>query len=137
MKYIYIDNFRGFEDTFIPIKSINFLVGENSTGKTSVLSLIKLMNTFQFWLSPAFDIEGINLGHFNDIVSINSSDRSYFRIGIIDIKKERKENIFISYLMTFKSVEGRPRISAFSFNHKNISYTLKIMPNNILYTKWF
>jgi hypothetical protein len=31
--YLFIDNFRGFKDTFVPITNVNFLVGENSTGK--------------------------------------------------------------------------------------------------------
>ena len=41
--YIFVDNFRGFRDTCIPITDVNFLVGENSTGKTSILGLLKLL----------------------------------------------------------------------------------------------
>ncbi len=36
ISWLYIDNFRGFRITCIPIKDVNFFVGENSTGKTSV-----------------------------------------------------------------------------------------------------
>ena len=42
MNYIYVDNYRGFSKTLVPIGEVNFLVGENSTGKTSILGLIKL-----------------------------------------------------------------------------------------------
>jgi len=31
---LYVDNFRGFRDTYVPIADVNFLVGENSSGKT-------------------------------------------------------------------------------------------------------
>lgn len=33
MKYLYMDNFRGFQDTLLPLKDVNFFVGENSSGK--------------------------------------------------------------------------------------------------------
>lgn len=135
MKTIYVDNFRGFDSTYIPIKNVNFLVGENSTGKTSLLSLIKLINTLQFWFNLNFDYEEIKLGHFNDIVSINSSDRSYFSIGVIDTKKEKKEEFIQAYLMKFKNDEGRPIISKFSFNRYNKSYTLKFTPKKVQYLK--
>lgn len=36
---LYVDNFRGFSDAYVPLTDINFLVGENSSGKTSLLSL--------------------------------------------------------------------------------------------------
>ena len=32
MLYIFMNNFRGFNETILPLKQINFLVGENSTG---------------------------------------------------------------------------------------------------------
>ncbi len=51
---LYIDNFRGFDDTYIPLKEVNFFVGENSTGKTSILSLINLLYDYSFWLRPDF-----------------------------------------------------------------------------------
>jgi predicted ATP-dependent endonuclease of OLD family len=51
MKYfLFVDNFRGFQDTCIPITDVNFLVGENSTGKTSMLSLIKLFSGPDFFM---------------------------------------------------------------------------------------
>ena len=31
---LYIDNYKGFVDTFIDFKRVNFFVGDNSTGKT-------------------------------------------------------------------------------------------------------
>ena len=41
MKTLYIDNYKGFVDTYIPFEDVNFLVGNNSTGKTSIVNLIR------------------------------------------------------------------------------------------------
>ncbi|GAI71843.1 unnamed protein product, partial [marine sediment metagenome] len=84
MQYLYVDNFRGFYDTFFPIRDVNFLVGENSTGKTSLLSLIHVFYSKSFWFGKLFDSEEVKLGSFRDIVSIASDNKKYFKIGIID-----------------------------------------------------
>lgn len=56
-KFIFLDNYRGFTDTLVPIKDVNFLVGENSTGKTSVLAILKLLSPPDFWLQNEFDLK--------------------------------------------------------------------------------
>ena len=43
-KFIYADNFRGFSNTYIPLVDVNFLVGENSTGKMSALDLLRVFS---------------------------------------------------------------------------------------------
>lgn len=40
MKSLYFKNFKGFKEELNDFKDVNFLVGENSTGKTSVLKLV-------------------------------------------------------------------------------------------------
>jgi len=37
--YLFIDNFRGFSDTFVPITEVNFLVGENRAMSAALLEL--------------------------------------------------------------------------------------------------
>ena len=61
--YVYIDNFRGFVDAVVPIRQVNFLVGENSTGKTSFLELIEALSNMSFGYSNQ-DMEC--LAHSND-----------------------------------------------------------------------
>ena len=67
--YLFVDNFRGFSDTCIPITDVNFLVGENSTGKTSVLGLLKLFSGPGFLMGRDFSDEHVSFGHFADISS--------------------------------------------------------------------
>lgn len=127
MKYLYLDNFRGFVDTVIPITDITFLVGENSTGKTSVLGLLNLLSSPQFWFSQSFDTEEVRFGHFKDIVSIHSEDRSYFTVGMIEDFKKNKSSNYNSrgFLMTFKEKSGLPSLSHYTYNKNNKVRTIR------------
>ena len=55
MKILFVENFKGFKKEYLEFKDFNFFVGENSTGKTSLLSLINLVSRPNFWLSPDFN----------------------------------------------------------------------------------
>jgi hypothetical protein len=110
-----MDNFRGFTDTAIPIRKVNFLVGENSTGKTSVLGLLELLGSPQFWLAQDFNSQTYEFGGFWDIVSAASADKREFRIGVFDESIGRKgQRKSICYLMHFREKDGIPTISRFS-----------------------
>lgn len=122
MKYIYINNFRGFENTFIPIKDVNFLVGENSTGKTSILSLIFLLSNPKFWLSQSFNTNEVQFGTFDDIVSINAKNNDYFEIGFFECKDNVKKddlNKVSAYFMRFIQSEGSPIFSCYNYLQGN------------------
>lgn len=118
MKYLYLDNFRGFSDTYIPIADVTFLVGENSTGKTSVLGLLYLFANPQFWFTQTFDTQDVRFGHFNDIVSVHAEDRRYFTVGMVEEYTNEKTGEYSSrgFLMTFKEKSGLPSLSHYTFN---------------------
>ena len=113
METLYIDNFRGFSDLFIPLKDVNFFVGENSTGKTSILSILSLLSNDRFWYEQSFNDSDVQLGNFKDIVSVDSKDKSNFKIGLINIS-EKAEKTF-SFLLVFSEHEGRPYVTRFHF----------------------
>jgi len=115
-KILFVDNFRGFTNTYIPINDVNFMVGENSTGKSSILSLLKLMSSPRFWFDPEFFSEEVNLGHFNDIVSVHANDRSYFSIGHIKYidDKNSKAGTIEACILTFVEEDGMPRLAFFA-----------------------
>ncbi len=106
---LYVDNFRGFRDTYVPISDVNFLVGENSSGKTSILSLLKLMSEERLLMDSQFLADDVDLGTFQDIVSASAQDPSYFRIGLIrwDITSEKPMPMAV--LVTYDKHEGLPR----------------------------
>lgn len=82
MLTLYIDNYKGFSNTFIPLRQVNFFVGENSSGKTSVINLINILQSFNFWFEGEFSNENIKLGYFNEIAKQNSANKNYFTIAI-------------------------------------------------------
>ena len=133
MRYIFLDNFRGFQDTFVPIQDVNFLVGENTTGKTSLLGVLKLLSSPQFWFEHTFECDEVNFGHFKDIVSVHSKDRSYFTVGLIETidsqeegsEKSKDKNEVRGFLMTFRAREGMPQLSQYTWNSGKKEFNVK------------
>lgn len=118
MTILFLDNFRGFSNTYIPIQDVNFFVGENSTGKTSVIGLLKLLSTPEFWFANAFNTEEVNFGHCDDIVSITSNDRSYFSVGYIQIDEgshKKQEKTVNAFLMTYVERDGVPTPAFYAY----------------------
>ena len=110
-KYLYIDNFRGFSKATLPLKQINFFVGENSTGKSSILKMIKIMEDLQgFWLSPQpkFKSGDADLGSFKDMVSVKSKDKRYFRIGSFKCSESNGKIRSSAFLLTLSKMECQP-----------------------------
>ena len=115
--HLFLDNFRGFSNTYIPITDVNFLVGENSTGKTSIMGLIRLLSSPRFFFNQEFADEHVNFGHFSDIVSAHSADRSFFRLGFIreDTFRKNRKRIATGWLLTYIEDQGLPRLSTYTF----------------------
>lgn len=117
MRKLYVDRYRGFRDTWIPISDVNFLLGENSTGKTSILSLINVLGSFDFWFRQEFNNEEVELGAFKDIRSASEPEATSFSVGMIDCPDgpvtEHAHNC--AFLMIFVQRRGMPRLSQWSF----------------------
>lgn len=137
MKYLFIENFRGFKKTFIPIENVNFFVGENSTGKTSLLSLINLLSEPRFWFEQSFNTDDVQFGHFKDIVSASSENKKYFKIGIFEFNKTEKEKPECKFfIINYKEQSGLPsadkyfyfdgsHIVKLAFNKKTVKYKIE------------
>src|ERR1039458_2798847 len=143
---IFIDNFRGFSNTYIQLADVNFLVGENSTGKTSVLGLLKLLSssTFFFMGQDFFADKDVTFGNFADMVSVHAEDRSYFRVGIIkEHPGDNKSGPAVNaVLLTFRERGGVPRLSQLTctvagrsahlcFNGKRTLYKSSDLPSDM------
>lgn len=135
MPILYVNNFRGFEDTYIPLKDVNFLVGENSTGKTSILSLIKLLSDHTFWFTFDFSTDEVDLGFFKEIVSQNNGGIKSFNIGFFKEKIETSgagTDFEIIYL-SFKNKNGVPWISELNYIHNNQDIRVVLTKNKLKY----
>lgn len=115
MKYIYLDNIRGFNSATIPIRKVTFLAGENSTGKSTLLSVLNLLSNNGLFGDFDFDSDEYHMGGFDDIVSQKSEDKQSFTIGISQINKNSDEKELITYFISFESDDGIPKPRRFSY----------------------
>lgn len=135
MKYLYLDNFRGFSDAYIPISDVTFLVGENSTGKTSILSVCRFLASHRMWLQGEFSSDDLGLGHFKDLVSVHASDTSYFRVGLIERHErlDRGPEGIHAFLFTFSEKAGVPEVAKFTHASEGEEYTVRFSTRRIAY----
>lgn len=113
MEYIYMDNYKGFSDTLCPLEGMNFLVGENSTGKTSLLSLLSLFCSLG--KTPMFgtDITSV-IGAFDECVSSASEKKSSFKVGNARIVKENSKYRVESYCYAIENKGGSSVIKLYA-----------------------
>ncbi len=130
---LFIDNFRGFANARIPITDVNFLVGQNSTGKTSVLGLLKVFWGPRFLFQQEFGDEEVNFGRFSDMVSAHSDDKTFFRVGLVweELRGKKDQKIALGWLCTFREEEGLPRLSGYTFFRESEKISLRFNGNDI------
>lgn len=133
MRCMFVDNFRGFQETLLPIKDVNFFVGENSTGKTSLLALLNLFHSPALWIGGQFSDEEIELGNYEDIVSMHAKDKKYFHIGALIGFEEDKKNECDAFLMTFSESDGMPRIKRYTIITENKKAEIKFKGKRTFY----
>ncbi|OJU75641.1 MAG: hypothetical protein BGO09_06520 [Bacteroidetes bacterium 47-18] len=120
MPVLYFDNFRGFNKTFLPLQNVNFFVGENSSGKTSVLKLIKILSNPRFWFSQEFNSDEAELGYYSEIASYANKTKKYFEIGILGDYRDKDEGIG-AIKIKFENREGIPAVKEVSLISNDIN----------------
>jgi len=115
MPILYCDNFRGFKNTFLTLEEVNFFVGENSTGKTSLLKLIGIISSPNFWRYGDFGSKDVNLGGFTDIIT-SRIDKDYFEIGIFNDTVIDQKNSHYAIRLRFIEMDNFPFLKEISFN---------------------
>lgn len=136
MRFIYLENFRGFEKTTIPITPVTFCVGENSTGKTSLLNLIEVISSSRFWFDRGFEGDNAGFHGFSDVVSKSSKDKSYFRFGYAEFVREpaSKEDAAEEarfYLFTYENKDGAPSLKTISISYRGRAAHLHLTEKTI------
>lgn len=132
-----MDNFRGFSDTLVHLKNINFLVGENSAGKTSLLSLVHILNNKLFSIDAnllSFKEEGPNLGGFEDIISAESRNKKDFTVGYLRPKKNKNTTQYSHLIVTYiRDKDQEIAFNRLSYVDDNKLITVKITDKKIFY----
>lgn len=126
MRYLFMHNYRGFRNTLIPLCQVNFLVGENSTGKSSVLSLVRLINQPAFWFGTGFSLqEDLSASSFADILSAWTPEESSFQIGVLLTKRRSGGGVRASFTIhEYTEVDDNPRLSRFSRSTDEVHTTI-------------
>jgi hypothetical protein len=136
--YLFIDNFRGFANTYIPISNVNFFVGENSTGKTSVLALLKLLSGPRFFFQTELADQEVSLGPFSDMVSAHSEDKTFFRVGVVlqrESEQKKEQGVGMGWLCTFLQQEGMPVLFSYTLCRGSEMLFLRFEGNHVHFRK--
>ena len=129
---LYINQFRGFNDTYLYLNKTNFLVGENSTGKTTLLSLIKLLSTREFWHTLHFNMQDIELGYGSEIIS-HQATTAFFEIAAFDTLTTNTSAI-IAYYLRFQLENNEPRLIQYCFQAHQNNFMVAIQKEQYQYT---
>jgi len=134
MTELYVNNFRGFRDTFIPIDKVNFLIGENSTGKTSILKLIRVLSNYEFWRNLDLNSGDLNSRDFHFGYFSELCDRDFFEIGFRNknFSYRNKAQQFIT-ILRFVNENGISTVSHIRILTKNAELELKFSEFNAMY----
>jgi AAA15 family ATPase/GTPase len=123
-----MNNFRNFYNTFFELKDVNFLVGENSTGKTSLLALTNLLLDGDFWrYNFHFNTEEYQFGNFDEIAD-KGKNNGKFDIGIL--YKESTDSVKCIKI-SFKDKNGTPNVCKFRFIEKGYDIEVDINSEEI------
>ncbi|GAA0876773.1 AAA family ATPase [Wandonia haliotis] len=137
MEKIYLKNYKGFKQQFVELKDVNFLVGENSTGKTSFLKIINLLSSPEFWYNYEFNNNEVELGYFEEIINKKTQD-NHFQIGIEkpnfddDDDKKKKQQTF-RVIFEFTEENSVPIISQIKFQIEKFDVLVKFTKKQITY----
>lgn len=137
MEKIFLKNYKGFRHEVISLEQINFLVGENSTGKTSFLKIINLLSSSEFWFYYEFNNNEVELGYFEEIINKQTDDK-FFQLGVQRkyINRESNENVKHRIIFEFHEFNSVPVLKyvkvniaeqdvLIQFSKKRISYRIK------------
>lgn len=122
---IYLNNYKGFSNTFIPFGDVNFLVGDNSTGKTSVINIIKMLESPSYWSFFDLFVDSDEVIPFKEIVNHYSHDQSYFTIGVDTEWDDVNERVYFSISYKEGVNNKLPELDSYRFTVDNVSVLIK------------
>ncbi len=116
---VFAKNYRGFKEIEIPISSTVFLVGDNSSGKSSILHLINYIIKSELVGVPTLD-DALGVGMY-DFFS------PYFEFDDVTIGFSKSENdVTTSRLIEFRiSKSGKPNVTTALYAIDGLAFTLK------------
>jgi len=132
----YLNNYRGFDRTFIKTTDVNILLGENSTGKSSFMSIVSLLSDPEFLIQGQFKNSYIDLGPFNEIISVLAKTKR-INIGVIKTGNDSlfdKRFLFKAIYLTFDSKAGYPDLFEVALFAGNTILHIKYFEGSLKYS---
>ena len=133
-----IKNVRCFaEEQHFDIRPLTFLVGENSTGKTTVMSCFSIIYdciSRGGWYNPDFNQDPYSMGSFVDIArksnEKNSHQKMNFELGIVH------DALNIKYNLHFKNQEkiAEPMLNQAGINFKDMTFFSEKKNQKVIHT---
>lgn len=145
---LYIDNYKGFVNTFIDFKRVNFFVGDNSTGKTSIMQLLGILQSRRFWFDASLNTQESQLGSFSEIVNKCMGKKKSFIISgdfcegnqvdkeICYFWFKYKEKDFSPYVSEFRFIKGDKSIWCKMKSDTKVSVLTKQIPDDTNFLDW-
>ncbi len=129
-KKLYVKNYKGFKEQIIDFEDVNFLVGENSTGKTALMNLINVLSSESFLFNYQFNNRDVELGYFEEIISKNSTQKT-FQIGTENIVMNNKKERVLRCLFQFKSVNSLPVVDFIKCSVDDLNFLIQVKPQSL------
>lgn len=115
-RVVYADNYRGFRDCYVDFDAISFLVGENSSGKSSLMGLAHTLLRQDFWTKIELAKSASEFSVFSDLVSRVTDDKERFTIGCLVSVGDAIDRRF-GGVITFEEEDGAPVLSKCTYTH--------------------
>lgn len=131
---IFSKDFKGLPNGWHNLRSCNFLVGENSTGKSSFLQLIELIDSrsHMLFLDILNAVEGIE-SVFDVCSRMSGSKETTIGFLIKERTKPDEDQRIRARLITYKAVKGELRVSKVTIVHDGTVLRLKRGRDRISY----
>ncbi len=132
-----MENVRCFAGKHVvPIKPLTILVGENSSGKTTLMAALSAVCDLRFLLQPGFNEPPYSLGNFDTIATYNGRSKTsakYFSLGYV-----RPDDDQVELVATYRDDKGQVELIKaectggvefrLTLNETDKTYKLEIYP---------
>lgn len=112
----------------VPIKPLTILVGENSSGKTSLLAALSVVcNTRGLGVQPNFNIPPYSLGNFDTILTSRNGKQTqtkHFSIGLI--RNGGENDHATEFLASYISDQGRAQLLRLTAKRQKDNISIEI-----------
>lgn len=130
---IYVENVRGFKKQLFEFGEMNFFIGDNSSGKSTLIKILSLVSNTLFYSDFELNRKDSRFGYFSEIVNKNSKSKRFnicYESRVLPrIDKPHYEIVWFD--LEYSQYEDIPVLSRFRLCHKNYDVQITRKGNEI------